>query len=107
MEPSNPQTNPFATLHKQQLYSIIIAGVALISLFLPWITFSIAYGSRPVNGLHGWGILSLFGVIGVAIASFMGDKTTVYDDTFKKVALGSFAAIALGALLYFFRLNSY
>jgi len=103
----NPQTNPFSTLHKQRLYSLIIAGVAFICLLLPWITVNFGFGSSSANGLRGWGYLSLLGVAGVAIASFMGNKTLPYDDMFKKIALASFAAISLGALIFFFRLNSY
>ncbi|HEY6503829.1 MAG TPA: hypothetical protein VIZ28_07645 [Chitinophagaceae bacterium] len=94
--------------HKQKLYSLIIAGVALIAMILPWASFSLGiFGGDSVNGFRSWGILSLFGVIGVAIACLLGDKSKEFDETFKKVALGSFGAIALGALLFFFRINSY
>ena len=52
------------------------------------------------------GILSLLGIGGVVLASFMGDKTKPYDETFKKLALASFGAIALGGLLTFFTKGS-
>lgn len=90
-------------LHKQRIYSLIIAGVALITLILPWISVNIYGISRSWNGFKGWGMLSLLGIAGVAVASFMGDKTKDYDDTMKKVVLGSFGAIALGAILFFIR----
>jgi hypothetical protein len=93
--------------HKQKLYSLIAAGVALISLILPWMVVDFGgFGGGSVNGFRGWGILSLFGVLGVVAACFMGDKSIQFDETSKKIALGSFAAIAVGALLFFLRLNS-
>lgn len=90
-------------LHKQRIYSLIIAAVALITLLLPWISVNIYGMSRSWNGLKGWGLLSLLGVGAVAAASFMGDKTKDYDATMKKVVLGGFGAIVLGALLFFLR----
>jgi hypothetical protein len=95
-------------LHKQKLYSLIIAGIALIAMMLPWLSFSFLGGlaGGNANGFRGWGILSLFGIFGVVAACFLGNKTEPFDETFKKVALASFAAMALGALLFFVRLNS-
>ena len=97
MEPSNQQSNPFSNLHKQKLYSLVIAGLALITLFLPWITVGFL-GS--LNGFRGWGIFSLLGILGVAVTAFAGNKTMAYDDTMRKVAAGAFGAIALGALIF-------
>lgn len=94
-------------IHKQKLYCLIFAGVALIAIFLPWLSISLGiFGGGSVNGFRSWGMLSFFGVIGVAVASLMGDKALPFDDTFKKVALGSFGAIALGALIFFLRISS-
>ena len=92
--------------HKQKLYSLIFAGVALIALFLPWVSISLGiFGGGSVNGFRSWGILSFFGVLGVAAACFLGNKALPFDDTFKKVALASFGAIALGALIFFLRIG--
>ncbi|RYF96728.1 MAG: hypothetical protein EOO00_01990 [Chitinophagaceae bacterium] len=92
--------------HKQKLYSLIFAGAALIALFLPWVSINLGmFGGGSVNGFRSWGILSFLGVLGVAAACLLGNKTLPFDDTFKKVALGSFAAIALGALIFFIRLS--
>ena len=103
MEPSNQQSNPFSNLHKQRLYSIVVAALALITLFLPWITVGFL-GS--LNGFRGWGIFSLLGILGVAVSAFAGDRTLAYDDTMKKLAAGSFGAIALGALIFLLTKNS-
>lgn len=94
-------------IHKQKLYSLIFAGVALIAIFLPWVSFSFGIlGGGSANGFRDWGMLSFFGVIGVVAACFLGDKALPFDDTFKKVALGSFGAIALGALIFMLRLTT-
>jgi hypothetical protein len=94
-------------LHKLKLYSLIIAGVALIATFLKWISWSFGgYGGGGANGLRGWGLLSIIGIGVVAAACLMGDKTKDFDANQKKMAMGGFAAIAAGALLFFLRLNS-
>jgi|SRR5688572_3950135 hypothetical protein len=89
-------------LHKQKLYSLIIAGVAFISLLLPWLDFFLIQR----NGLRDWGLLSLLGVGGVVAACLIGNKALPFDDQFKKIALASFGAIGLGALIFFIRLSS-
>lgn len=96
--------------HKQKLYSLILAGVTIISLLLPW--FSVKTGGDfgfgvSKNGFGSWGLLVLVGA-GVAIAScFMGDKSKAYDEMGKKLALGGFGAIAGGAVIYLIRILSY
>jgi hypothetical protein len=93
--------------HKQKLYSLVVAGVALIALFLPWITISLGgFGGSSANGLRGWGLLSLLGAIGVGVACFMGDKTKEFDVNTKKIAMAGFGAVAVGALVFFLRLSS-
>ena len=89
--------------HKQKLYSLIIAGVALVALLLPWLN---VFGFSTFNGLRGWGILSLFGVIVVGILTFLENRSSEYTAEYKKYAMIAFGAIALGALLFFLRKNS-
>jgi hypothetical protein len=93
----NSASNPLAGLNKQKLYCLIFAGVGLISLLLPWRTWG---GLTIKNGLSGMGLIALLGVIGVIVATFfMGDKSKPYEGQTKQIALGSFAAIAAGAVL--------
>jgi hypothetical protein len=107
MEPNTPQSNPLAGLAKQKLYSLIVAGVGLISVFLPWLTISYrGFGGGSVNGLHSWGLVSVIGIGVVAAACFMADRTKDFDVNTKKIAMGGFGAMALGALLFFLRLSS-
>lgn len=99
-------SNPLAGLHKSKMYSLIIAGIALITLLLPWISVKVFGYSQSWNGLRGWGLLSLLGVGGAIAVSLMGDKAQDYDATMKKAILGCLGAIALGALLFFIRKSS-
>lgn len=92
--------------HKQKLYSLIAAGVALIALLLPWISVSFLGASQSWNGFRGWGLLSLIGIIGVAGLSLMGNKAETYSPEYKNYVMIAFAAIAVGALLFFLRKNS-
>jgi uncharacterized membrane protein len=92
--------------HKQKLYSLIIAGVALVALLLPWVSVNFLGASQSWNGIRGWGILSLVGIGGVAALSFMGNKADDYSDEYKKYVMAAFGAIALGAVLFFLRKSS-
>src|SRR4029079_11192122 len=96
------QTN----FHKQKLYSLIAAGVALIALLLPWISISFLASSQSWNGLRGWGLLSLVGVAGVVGLSFVGNKAEDYTEEYKKYVMIAFGAVAAGAVLFFLRKNS-
>lgn len=100
-------TSTGINLHKQKLYSLILGGVALIGMILPWATQSLGgFGSNSLgNGFQGWGILSLFGLIAVLVSSLAGDKTKDYDQNMRYLAIGAFGAIALGALISFMQLS--
>ena len=89
--------------HKQKLYALIIALVALISLLLPWLT--LPFGGS-LNGFRGVGLLSLLGIGAVAALSFMGDKSKEYDTNSKKLVMGGFGAIAIGSILFLLTKNS-
>ena len=94
-------------LHQQKLYALIVAVLALIAIFLPWTVQKFGgdfFGmgrSITMNGFRSTGFLTFLGIIGVIIASLMGDKTKEYDSNSKMIAMGSFGAIAAGALIYF------
>ncbi len=98
----NAQSNPLAGLHKQKMYSLIFAAIALISLLLPWATAKGFGGSQ--NGLKGWGLLALIGVGGAIAACFMGDKTKPFEGQTRQIALGSFGAIGGAGLIYLLRI---
>jgi hypothetical protein len=97
-------------LHKSKLYALIIAGVGLISMFLPW--WKISYGGMggfggagiSINGLHELGFISLLGFIGAGVVTFvMGDKTKPYEGQAKMIAAACFAGAGAIALIQFLR----
>ncbi len=87
--------------HKSKLYSLILAGVGLISMLLPWFSLG-GFGSK--NGFGSWGLLVLLGIGAVAASCFMGDKSKAYDEMGKKIALGGFGAMTGGAVIYLIRI---
>jgi hypothetical protein len=106
MEQSNPQSNPFASLHKQKLYALIAAVVGIIACFLPWWSFGFGGFGVSVNGMHDLGILAFLGFIGAGILSFLGDKTKPFDGQFKMLTAGAFALAALITLIQFLRVST-
>ena len=80
--------------HKQKLYSLIAAGVALVALLLPWVSINFLGASQSWNGLRGWGLLSLVGIGGVVALSFIGNKSDDYTAEYKKYVMIAFGAVA-------------
>jgi amino acid transporter len=102
--------------HKQKLYALIAAGVALVALFLPWISISASFGGAmqgtfnspggSVNGMRDWGLLSFAGIIGVAVLTLMGNRALDYTADYRKYVMIAFGAIALGAIIFWAKNNS-
>jgi hypothetical protein len=94
--------------HKQKLYSLIIAGVGLISCFLPWWSFSFGgFGGYSINGMHDLGIITFLGFIGAGVVTFIGgDKTKPFEGQFKLIAAGCFGGAGLFALIQFLRAST-
>jgi peptidoglycan/LPS O-acetylase OafA/YrhL len=94
-------------LHKQKLYAVILAGIGLISVFLPWWRFGVEglgynFGSYSVNGLRDLGIITFLGFIGAGVVPFvMGDKTKPFEGQAKVIAAACFAGAGLFALIQF------
>jgi FtsH-binding integral membrane protein len=103
MEQSNPQNNPFSSLHKQKLYALIAAAVGFIAVFLPWWSFGF-FGS--ISGLHDLGVLVFLAFIGAGVLCFLGDKTKPFDGQFKLITAACFAGAALFTLIQFIRIST-
>ena len=90
----------FQTMAKQRKFILICAAIGVISVFLPWFSYSTGsiFGNASfgvsVNGFRGVGILTFLGFLGAAIVSLAGDQTKPLDKTMWLVALGA-GAIAL------------
>lgn len=96
------------SIHQKKLYALIIGGAALLGMILPWATISYGGfgGGGSSNGFAGWGFLSLLGIVGVVVASLLGDKLQDYDKNMKIVAMSSFGAIILGAFIGMMQVSS-
>ncbi|MBC7874020.1 MAG: hypothetical protein H7Y01_08490 [Ferruginibacter sp.] len=90
-------------LHQQKLFALIIALVAIISLILTWSAKKVA-GIESQSGFASWGFLSLIGIVGVVVATFMADKMRAYEGITKQIALASFAVVSVGAIVYLIRI---
>jgi hypothetical protein len=90
-------------LHKQKLYAVIIAGVGVISVFLPWWKFNFGgFISNSQNGLKDIGIITFLGFLGAGIVPFvMGDKTKPFEGQVKLIVAACFAGAGLFALISF------
>ena len=92
-------------LHKQKLYSVILAAIGIISCLLPWWHVSFSYGGfggagYSINGLHRMGVISFVAFIAAGVLPFvMGVKSAPYDDQGKKITAAAFGAAALFALI--------
>jgi heme/copper-type cytochrome/quinol oxidase subunit 4 len=107
MAPNNTPGQTNINLHQQKLYALIMGAIGLLGMILPWATspgFG-GFGGSSTNGFQGWGILSLFGVIAILVSSLMNDKTQPYDQNMRYVAIGGFAALTLGAFIYFMQIS--
>lgn len=98
-------------LHKQKIYALLFAAVALITLLLPWQTYSGGFGGfgmvkGTVNGFKGWGWLSFLGIIAIVVASLLEDKSKPFEGNMRLVALGGFGLIVLGAVIFLIRVLS-
>ena len=104
----NVQSNPFAALHKQKLYAVIIAGIGVISCLLPWWSFKSSFLGQSfggsVNGMHDLGILVFLAYIAAGACCFLaGEKAKPFEGQFKLIAAGCFAGGALFTLIQFLR----
>lgn len=116
-------------LHKNKLIALAEAALALIGMFLVWTVekypaqllqqFNQQFGQQDQgqvanamttstqNGFNSWGWLALIGILVVIVGSLvMNHMSLDYDKNSRMVVIAGFTLIVLGALIYFFRLNS-
>ena len=96
----NSVSNPFTGLHKQKLYTLIIAAAGIIFCLLPWWHVGNSYYSVSINGLHKLGILTFLGFIGAGVVMFvMGDKSRPFQGQEKMITAACFGGAAVFAIL--------
>jgi hypothetical protein len=104
-QPSAPPPGSI-NMHQQKLYSLVLGGVGLLGMILPWANIDNGMMSRSAgNGFAGWGLLSLFGVVAILVSSLAGDKTVTYDQNMRYLAIGGFGGITLGAFISFMQVS--
>ncbi len=86
----------FQTLHKQRKAIIVTAGIGVIAMFLPWVSF---LGIVSVNGLHGGGIIVLLAFIGAGLLAFLNGGAAPLDKT-RWAAVMACGAVAAAFMVY-------
>lgn len=61
-------------------------------------------GIESQNGFASWGFLSLAGMLGVVVLSFIGDKAQPYAGQFKQIAMAAFGLMVVGAVIFMIRI---
>jgi hypothetical protein len=104
-QPATPQGQSVSiNLHQQRILALVFAAIAFIGMILPWSVTNLGFSKQTSNGFAEWGILALFGVAGVVVASLLGDKTRELEQNFRYIAIGSFVAIVLGSFIQFMKI---
>lgn len=93
----------FQTLHKQRKFILIAAAIGLVSMFLPWFSFSFAGFGSSVNGFHDTGILIFLCFVGCGVVAYLGDQTKGLEKTMWMIALIASGLAAVLMVIYFLR----
>ncbi len=93
----------FEVLHKQRKLILIAVAVGVVSMFLPWVSFSIAGFGGSVNGFHNTGILIFLCFVGCGIIAYLGDQTKGLEKTMWMIALIVSGIAAVYMVFSFFR----
>ncbi len=86
----------FATLNKQRKFILIAAAIGIISIFLPWLSFS----GLSINGFHSYGILVFIGFAGAGVVAVLGDQTKAVDKAMWMAELIAGAISLLFTIIY-------
>lgn len=71
----------FQTMSKQRKFILIASAVGIISMFLPWVSFSMFGVTQSTSGMHGWGVLAFFCFVITGLISFVGNQKVNLDKT--------------------------
>lgn len=94
----------FQTMNKQRKFLLIVSGVGIIAMFLPWIRVSIlGIVAGSSNGMHGSGIVVFLCFLACGIISFMGDQAKALEKTMWMITLLLAGIAALIMIIHFFR----
>ncbi len=91
----------FQTMNKQRKFVLIAAAAGVISMFLPWISFSMFGYSQSVNGMHDKGILIFLCFVASGVIAYLGDQTRNLEKNMWAATLIA-GAIALLFVIWFY-----
>ena len=95
----------FQTMNKQRKYLLIISGIGIIAMFLPWIRVSVlGIVAGSTNGMHDTGILVFLCFLGCGIIAFMGDQVKTLEKTMWMITMLLAGLAALIMVIHFFRM---
>jgi len=78
----------FQTMSKQRKFILVAVAVGIITMFLPWIKFTMfGVTEDSINGMHGKGVVVFLCFIVAGIVAYLGDQTKILDKTFWFIAL--------------------
>ena len=104
------QKKPLVNLQamsKQRKFVLIAAGVGIISMFLPWISYSVSLFAftqniQSYNGMRDMGILAFLCFIVSGSIAYLGDQTKNLDRTMWGIVLAAGALALLSIIGFFF-----
>lgn len=91
----------FKTMSKQRKFVLISAAVGLISMFLPWFSFSVLGFTQSANGMHGWGVLGFFCFIIAGLIALYGNQKKNIDKSLWMLTLIAGAIPLLIVVIYY------
>ena len=91
----------FQTMNKQRKFILIAAAAGVISMFLPWVSFSMFGYSQSVNGMHDKGILVFICFVASGAIAYLGDQTRNLEKNMWAATLIA-GAIALLFVIWFY-----
>ena len=101
----------FQKMNKQRKFVLIAAAVGIISMFLPWISFSISLfgysqNTQSYNGMRGIGILVFLCFIVSGAIAYLGDQVKNLDKTMWGIVLAAGALALLCIIGFYFNKSS-
>lgn len=92
-------------MNKQRKYLMILSGIGIIAMFLPWIRISImGIVAGSSNGMHDTGILVFLCFLGCGLISLMGDQAKPLEKTMWMICMLLAGVAALIMIVHFFRM---
>ncbi len=95
----------FQTMNKQRKFLLIVSGIGIIAMFLPWIRISImGIVAGSTNGMHDTGIIVFLCFLGCGLIALMGNQTKALEKTMWMICMLLAGISALIMIISFFKM---